>query len=1346
MELEQRREAWLREVFELESEPGRVDMQGLQALLQAKLERISAAKPAAADGGSAVLHADPMALDDSAERNAGGSGAADAHSSTSELSAAAAAVCSKWGGIPGRLGPRRARMDWPRNASGSVQMRGPADLEMESHSNFTSCRANVCVYQGKWMYEVILGTGGVMQLGFCTMNCPFTNEEGVGDAPDSYAYDGKRMKKWNVSCVPYGEEWAAGDVIGICVDCDNHQISYFRNGASLGVAFSHIRSGAAYFPAVSLSYGERALINFGTFPFIYPLRPPRDASPPRPAPLRAATLDGGAPTRCRYLFRSYLRALPCLVSAGQADTPWLSAADGAAVGATVVEAAAPVMGAGPEAEGLHLVGSELLPVLLQLDACHPPAHMRALLHHLASFLEGYELSALVSSLFALLALRCRAAPVRPDPRSGPQAYLSLAIHLLRASRPVLAAWIRSPLFQPTLEGLLAMKQPSAADTPALFPTVPWPGPRRPSPPARPSTPPSSASSSTTPRPCPPPRLPASVPTPPALPRPRHALTPPHPTPTRPSRRLPDPGAAATRPTPRRRPRTARRRAPAGPGAAAAAADGSAQGALRAFVRGLVAKNRHATRNVPPPGLTDPTALASLFFALLEASQGLLSDPAAALDPRLFFDPAGTAAELAANRLGGAFGHLRKASPPPPEAAFDPAAAGALPSELMDAAVVLYHLAVGQRYKLASQLLQGHSQASAHLEEAARRAASAPPEQRPALEAAAHALEEEVVEKARACAWRRAALYSDRKKELLYSFSRLVLRTVQELGERTDALGAAYAYLPEYYVEAAIDAFHAVRRADPALPLTREPYREGLHAVVAFLVARFHADARIVNPDLRDFLLQSVSVLLQYGEFLAEFEANGTARELLVPALLEHFDFRFWIPITNVVLRIWRGVGFGSGAGARPQCPAPAFRDSLRQTWERRPELAAAFVNKLLNNINWTLTELGVAIKDVLAGAGRRGQGVAAGAEAAQQERKCAIMFELSVSALSVLEVVALEAPDAFLADRNEVSGQRIAELLVYVVNHATAGPDSQPLERVSRLGAAALEKVTRTALLRPAVGALLNLAAGGPAALARLARIVAQEPAFRPENFQHLADDVESAPAAPASAPAPRGRSPADRDRDAAQLGGGGGGGGGPDAVQPVAAARLDELRALVQALQGEHQAARSRPKRGTPSAAPLSIPRRRREGEASRRGPSAPGPPPRPCSSARAPRGSPATAGRWAAGLCAAEASPSHAEAAPAGAAGAAGAGDGMETDGGGRGDGGAAGGEEAEEEEGPVCSICYASPEDTSFEPCGHRSCHRCIQRHLLNAKRCFFCNAEITAVRDDADEDEPVLHFEL
>ncbi len=45
-------------------------------------------------------------------------------------------------------------------------------------------------------------------------------------------------------------------------------------------------------------------------------------------------------------------------------------------------------------------------------------------------------------------------------------------------------------------------------------------------------------------------------------------------------------------------------------------------------------------------------------------------------------------------------------------------------------------------------------------------------------------------------------------------------------------------------------------------------------------------------------------------------------------------------------------------------------------------------------------------------------------------------------------------------------------------------------------------------------------------------------------------------------------------------------------------------------------------------------------------------------------------------------------------------------------------------------LCPICCVAGIDTRFVPCSHTSCADCISRHLLNSKKCFFCNAEIVS----------------
>jgi hypothetical protein len=64
---------------------------------------------------------------------------------------------------PGRLGPSHVVVD---RASVCGQFSYSSDgMTIESLGNFSSCRANVSVFKGKWMYECTVLTPGIQQVG-----------------------------------------------------------------------------------------------------------------------------------------------------------------------------------------------------------------------------------------------------------------------------------------------------------------------------------------------------------------------------------------------------------------------------------------------------------------------------------------------------------------------------------------------------------------------------------------------------------------------------------------------------------------------------------------------------------------------------------------------------------------------------------------------------------------------------------------------------------------------------------------------------------------------------------------------------------------------------------------------------------------------------------------------------------------------------------------------------------------------------------------------------------------------------------------------------------------------------
>ncbi|KAI7841821.1 hypothetical protein COHA_004350 [Chlorella ohadii] len=232
----------------------------------------------------------------------------------------------------GRLGPAEVTLV---EAKGSADIQG---LRATSCSNFSTMRSSACVFKGRWMYEAQLGSSGIMQLGWTTLSARFNSEEGVGDNHDSYAYDGRRKQRWHVSNNAYGEQWAAGDVIGCCIDLDAGSMRFYRNGKDLGVAFTNVRRGMpgmAYFAGVSLSYSERCELNFGARPFQHPVEgyQPLHLDPSAPAGTAEAALPGGRAGQlaaARYLAGCFSRLIDVSSPAPAAASTAAEAAEAAA--------------------------------------------------------------------------------------------------------------------------------------------------------------------------------------------------------------------------------------------------------------------------------------------------------------------------------------------------------------------------------------------------------------------------------------------------------------------------------------------------------------------------------------------------------------------------------------------------------------------------------------------------------------------------------------------------------------------------------------------------------------------------------------------------------------------------------------------------------------------------------------------------------------------------------------------------------------------------------------------------------------------------------------------------------
>ena len=84
-----------------------------------------------------------------------------------------------------------------------------------------------------------------------------------------YFYNGKSFTN-NVETSGYGDSYGVGDVIGIALNVDDSEVTFYKNGASQG-AISFTSGGTYHFAVgdVSAGGGNTYECNFGQQPFKY---------------------------------------------------------------------------------------------------------------------------------------------------------------------------------------------------------------------------------------------------------------------------------------------------------------------------------------------------------------------------------------------------------------------------------------------------------------------------------------------------------------------------------------------------------------------------------------------------------------------------------------------------------------------------------------------------------------------------------------------------------------------------------------------------------------------------------------------------------------------------------------------------------------------------------------------------------------------------------------------------------------------------------------------------------------------------------------------------------------------
>uniref|UniRef100_A0A8C5R9J7 E3 ubiquitin-protein ligase RNF123 n=1 Tax=Leptobrachium leishanense TaxID=445787 RepID=A0A8C5R9J7_9ANUR len=1175
-------------------------------------------------------------------------------------------------GAEGRLGPSAVVLDHTSGFEGLLLVDDDL-LGVIGQSNFSSIRATTCVFKGKWLYEVLISSQGLMQIGWCTLSCRFNQEEGVGDTPDSYAYDGNRVRKWNVTTTNYGKSWAAGDIVSCLIDLDEGNISFCLNGVSLGVAFSDISrgSGMAYFPAISLSFKESVAFNFGSrplrYPFWYPMegyRPLQD--PPRADLLKSQNLLG----YLRNVFSTGIDAQEGkLLDRDQSMWHMQGEPTALITVAHIFNHFAPLMCK------VYLVEDVLMNFLLGILEGGGSVEEHSLIQHFLDLMwllmEDYEIHECLKQLMMSLLRAYRFSPIVPD--------LGLQIHYLRLTIAILRheksrKYLLSNVLFDVLRSVVFffIKSPlrvEEAGLQELIPTTWWPN-----------------------------RF------------------------NKEGKEIKDPKEESDDERLRRRSyergcmrlkkrievvedlqvqilRLLLNNKDKGGGEA------SRYIFLNKFRKFL---QENASNRGNPTVLCPPEYMVCFLHRLITAIRAcwdehkLRNPPARCSDayvpPQIFYN--GKVDYFDLQRLGGLLSHLRKtlkddlasranividpselqavtmddleeedesrpsatqaiggalarpswlSSPTlgranrflstaavslmnprrplsalekvkvrslcaeqrteedieghhgseglllgrPPEEKDTPITENSL-LEILDGAVMMYNLSVHQqlgkvtpRYDAGDAL---HARSDI-LDE---------------LQKSQQVFSEKLNHLSRRLAWINVTIYSKEKMLDIYWLLQVCIRTI----EHADRTGSLFAFMPEFYLNVAMNSYNSLKNYfSPVSGMEELPgYDETLTRLAAILAKHF-ADSRICGRSDPPPPPPGDAVYLIIRNNLSRLSRQiNMMKNLLAP-----YEQRPWAQTNWILVRLWRGCGFGYRYTRLPHllktkpedanlpslqkpCPSTLLQSHMAKLLRGDPELASSFLNSVLNQLNWAFSEFIGMIQEIQQAAERLERNFVD----SRQLKVCATCFDLSVSLLRVLEMTVTLVPDIFLDWSRSASDlllRRLAQLLNQVLNRVTA--ERNLFDRVVNLRLPGLESVDHYPILVAVTGILVRLLVDcDPQGTQRATSVLLVDPCFQLRSIQYLLGQTEPASAGSGS---------------------------------PAANKKHFSLHVTVTQARCSHRLFIFQP----------------------------------------------------------------------------------------------------TSEED--LCPICYAHPISAVFKPCSHKSCKACITQHLMNNKDCFFCKATITGVED-------------
>uniref|UniRef100_A0A803SYW3 E3 ubiquitin-protein ligase RNF123 n=1 Tax=Anolis carolinensis TaxID=28377 RepID=A0A803SYW3_ANOCA len=1033
--------------------------------------------------------------------------------------------------VEGRLGPSIVVLDHTSGFEGLLLVDDDL-LGVIGHSNFGSIRATTCVYKGKWIYEVLISSQGLMQIGWCTLNCRFNQEEGVGDTPDSYAYDGNRVRKWNVTTTNYGKSWAAGDIVSCLIDLDEGSISFCLNGVSLGTAFDNISrgSGMAYFPAISLSFKESVAFNFGSRPLRYPLtgyRPLQDK--PATDLVKAHKLLGylknvinigidisegklverdsstwqlhGEPTVLITLAHIFNNFAPLMIHYLRLTIAILK----------------------HEKSRKYLLHNVLFDVLRSVVFFYIKSPLRVEEAGLQELIpttwwpnrfnkEGKETKE-VKEESAEERLRRRAYE-RGCQRLKKRIEVveELQVQILKlllnnkdhggggASRYIFLNKFRKFLQEnASNRGNLTVLCPPEYMVCFLHRLISalrlyWDEYKLKNP---------SALSS------------------------EDAYVPPQ---------LFYNGKVDYFDLQRLGGLLSHLKKTLKDDLASKASILIDPAEIQAVTMDDLDEDEESalsTAQRPAAALAIGGALARpswLSSPTLGRANRFLSTAAVSLmTPRR---SPGALEKVKVRTLNmeqrteedieGSHGNegllLGKPSEEPEQQITENSLL-----EILDGIVMMYNLSVHQQLGKMVGVSDDVNEYAMALKDTEEKISRCPKRRIDICEEllkSQKVFSEKLNHLSRRLAWINVTIYSKEKMQDIYWLLRVCIRTI----EHGDRVGSLFAFMPEFYLSVAMNTYSALKNYfSPVNSMEELPGYEETLTHLAAILAKHFADSRIVGTDIRDSLMQALASYVCYPHSLRAVERIPEDQRIsMMRNLLAPYEQRPWAQTNWILVRLWRGCGFGYRYTRLPHllktkpedanlpslqkpCPSTLLQRHMADLLRSDREMAPSFLNSVLNQLNWAFSEFIGMIQEIQQAAERLERNFVD----SRQLKVCATCFDLSVSLLRVLEMTVTLAPEIFLdwsRPSSELLLRRLAQLLNQVLNRVTA--ERNLFDRVVNLRLPGLESVDHYPILVAVTGILVRLL-GWCHLAERATAVLLADPCFQLRSIQYLLGHTE---------------------------------------------------------------------------------------------------------------------------------------------------------------------------------------------------------------------------------------------